>query len=67
MTEISVNDLDHLRFSAKRLERYSQRAREHIWTGNRSDLVNALADLAETSEIARRLYTKLQDVLHTEG
>jgi hypothetical protein len=67
MTKIRVNDLDHLRFSAKRLERYSQGAREHIWTGNRSDLMNALADLAEPTEIARRPYTKLQDLLHTEG
>jgi len=48
-------DLEQLRSTAKRLERYARRARERIWTGNRDDLINALSDVAEAGEIARRL------------
>jgi hypothetical protein len=45
---------------AKRLERYSKRVRELIWSGDRSHLIDALADLAEAAEIARRLHSQLR-------
>jgi hypothetical protein len=46
--------------SAKRLERYSRRVKENIWRGDHSSLIVALADRAETAEIARRLWFAIQ-------
>jgi hypothetical protein len=54
------NDLEHLRRTAKRLERYACRVREKVWSGDREDLVTALADTAEAGEIARRLCLQIQ-------
>lgn len=59
------NKLDSLRSTAKRLERYARRVREKIWTGDRDDILSVLADLAETGEIARRLYSLLQHHIST--
>jgi hypothetical protein len=56
---MTTTDLDHLRASAKRLERYAKRVREKLWLGDPRDMSYALADCAETAEIARRLYNKL--------
>jgi hypothetical protein len=68
MTKIRVNDLDYLRSSAKRLERYARRAREHLSSENQSDLADALPDLAETAEIRLAAsYAQLKDVLTPEG
>jgi len=53
-------DLEQLRSTAKHHERYARLSRERIWTGNRDDLINALSDVAEAGEIARRLYAFLQ-------
>jgi hypothetical protein len=53
-----------LRVSAKRLERYSYRVKEKIWLGTRDDLVSALAEVAETGEIARRLYSAVQEAIN---
>jgi hypothetical protein len=58
-------DLEHLRSTAKRLERYARRVREKIWLGNRDDLLSALADVAETGEIARRFYSLLERYVST--
>jgi hypothetical protein len=53
-------DLEQLRHTAKRLECYAVKVREKVWSGNRDDLLIALADVAETGEIARRFYSLLQ-------
>src|SRR5260221_10684264 len=58
------NDLEQLRRTAKRLERYAQRVREKLWTRDRTKAIDALADTAETGESARRLYRQLQPSLH---
>jgi hypothetical protein len=58
-----MSDLEHLRIAAKRLERYAQRAREKLWHGERNDLIRALPYIAETGEIARRLYKALEQLL----
>jgi len=55
-----VTDLEHLRWTAKRLEYYASRVREKIWAGNREDLLDALADTAEAGEIARRLWLAIE-------
>jgi hypothetical protein len=52
-----TDDLEQLKRTAKRLERYAQRLGEKIWQGN---LIDALADTAEAGEISRRLYLQLQ-------
>jgi hypothetical protein len=38
----------------KRLERYAVRVREKLWQGDTRDTTYALADFAETGEIARQ-------------
>jgi hypothetical protein len=43
-----------------RLERYCRRVRNSIQKGGRTDLIQALADCAETAEIARRLYSCIE-------
>lgn len=53
-------DLELSRKTAKRLERYAVQSREKIW---KQDFIGALADLAETGEIARRLYLQVQNFL----
>jgi hypothetical protein len=55
---------DQLRTYAKRLERYAVRSRESLWKGRYSD---ALPNLAETAEIARRLYSMIQQQLITSA
>ena len=55
-----MDDFHQLRVQAKRLERYAIRTKDKIWKGDRNDLIDALADAAETGEIARRLYHQLQ-------
>ena len=61
------DNLPQLRARAERLERYTRRVREALQSADRRQMFNALADIAETSEIARRLYARLKDVLHTQG
>jgi hypothetical protein len=58
-----MSDLAHIQTTAKRLERYAQRSREKLWQGKRDDLIRAMADVAETGEIARRLYKALEQLL----
>ena len=62
-----MTDLEHLRHTAKRLERYARRVREKIWTGNRDDLLNALADIAEAGEISRRIYSLIEQHISTSA
>ena len=56
-------EFQHLRRSAKRLERYYCRIKENIWRGDRSSLITALAATAEAAEIARRLWLAIQQQL----
>jgi hypothetical protein len=53
----------NIRYNAKRLERISHRIKEKIWAGDRASLIEALAEVAETSEIARRLWLAIQQQL----
>jgi hypothetical protein len=53
-------ELQHLRVTAKRLERYALRVRENIWLGDRASLIRALSDTAEAAEITRRLWLAIQ-------
>jgi hypothetical protein len=53
-----------IRLYAKRLETRSRRVKDAIWTGDRRQLLNTLADIAETGEIARRLYSQLQQSIN---
>jgi hypothetical protein len=46
-----------------RLERYCRRAKNAVWEGEREDLINAMADVAEAAEISRRLWQQLKDYL----
>jgi hypothetical protein len=57
------SDLHAVRVAAKRLERYSRKVKDEIWCGDRRKLIDALADVAEASEIARRLYDALAKVI----
>jgi hypothetical protein len=61
-----VSSLHQIRVRVVRLERYYRRVKDKIWTGNRADLIQALADIAELGEIARRLYDHLRDYLKEE-
>jgi hypothetical protein len=56
-------DLHSVRVAAKRLERYSRKVKDGIWIGDRRKLIDAMADVAEAGEIARRLYTALEKVI----
>jgi hypothetical protein len=56
-------DLHSVRVAAKRLERYSHKVKDEIWCGDRRKLFDALADVAEAGEIARRLYIALAKVI----
>lgn len=51
--------LRRLRLAAERLERYSLRVQNALATGDRDQLYQALADVAEAHEIARRLSDSL--------
>jgi hypothetical protein len=53
-----------LRFAAKRVERYAPRVKAKIWT---ADLIGALSDIAETGEIARRLYGSIQSRINSSS
>ena len=55
--------LRRLRLAAARLERYSLQVKDAMATGDRDRLVQALADVAEAHEIARRLSKALVDFL----
>jgi hypothetical protein len=52
--------MEDIRAQTIRLMRYCQRTKEKIWAGTRRDLFNALPDIAEVHEIARRLYNRLE-------
>jgi hypothetical protein len=54
------SNLPQIRMQAVRLERYCRRVRDGIRKGARDDFIQALADCAETAEIARRLYVLIQ-------
>jgi hypothetical protein len=59
-----MSDPLHLaRVAAKRLETYSRRTKDKIWSGQRADFINALADVAEVNEISRRLYGHLENLI----
>lgn len=51
--------LRRLRLAAQRLEHYSLRVQKAMATGDRDGLAQALADVAEAHEIARRLSDSL--------
>ena len=55
--------LRRLRVAAVRLERYSVRVQNALAQGDRQQLYDALADVAEAHEIARRLSKALVDFL----
>ena len=44
--------VEQLRNTAKRLERYAVKVRGNLWSGDRDQAIRALADVAETAEIA---------------
>jgi hypothetical protein len=58
-----LNSLHQIRVQTLRLERYSRRVKDRIWTGDRTDLIQAMADVAEAAEISRRLWQQLSDNL----
>jgi len=59
-----MSDPLHLaRVAAKRLETYSRRSKDKIWSGQRDKFIDAMADVAEAGEIARRLYGYLEKVI----
>lgn len=49
--------------AAQRLVRYAGQVQAHLKTLDRRQHMDALADLAETSEIARRLYNAVSESL----
>jgi hypothetical protein len=53
-------DLHTIRVYSKRLERYSHRVTDKVLRGGERDLIAAMNDAAEASEISRRLYNQLQ-------
>jgi hypothetical protein len=53
-------DLQSVRAAVIRIERYTRRAKGKVWSGERRELVNAMADVAEVGEISRRLYKLLE-------
>ena len=57
-------ELEQIRRAAKRLERRSTQCREKLWKG---DYIGALADLAETGEIGRRLYNATTVILRAKS
>ena len=59
--------LQQIHREAIRLERYCHRVRAGIQKGARTDLLQALPDCSETGEIARRLYSRLQQHLATSA
>jgi hypothetical protein len=62
---LSEMDTSQIRPQAVRLTRYCRRVKDKIFAGNRQDLIEALADCAETAEIARRLYQLIEQQLTT--
>jgi hypothetical protein len=57
-----MNRADILRM-ALRLNLYANRAGEHLKSLSRQEHIDALADLAETQELARRLYRAVAESL----
>jgi hypothetical protein len=55
--------MHQIRTQTIRLERYCRRAKDKIWAAERDDLLAAMADVAEAGEIARRLYSHIQQYL----
>jgi hypothetical protein len=55
--------LDQIQAQADRLLLYAQRATDKIKLCKRSSLLDAMPDLAETGEIARRLYKAVEELL----
>jgi hypothetical protein len=55
--------LHQIRVQTVRLERYCRRVKDGVWAGNRQDLIQALADSAEATEIARRLWLGIKEHL----
>jgi hypothetical protein len=53
-----------IRVTVLRLERYLHRAKDKIWSGDRQALIDALAEIAEAGEIARRLCLMIQKQLY---
>lgn len=63
-SEVMGADLHAAKVAAVRLQRYSRKVKDGIWIGDRRKLIDALADVAEAGEIARRLYDALQKVIN---
>jgi len=61
-----MSSIHQLRQSVTRLQRYCQRAKDKIRSASRDDLVGAMADVAETGEISRRLYSQLETLIKTK-
>jgi hypothetical protein len=60
-----MSSFHEIRVQALRLERYCWRSKNKIWRGDRRDLIDAMADVAEAGEIARRLYLAIQKHVST--
>jgi len=60
-----MNKRIQLLIQAKRLIAYAQRVEKALQSLDSRDHQNALADVAEAGEIARRLYLAIQDYLKT--
>ena len=61
-----MDSLSLVRSNVIRLERYCRRAKDKIWAGDRRSLINAMADVAEVAEIARRLRNYLVEHLQQQ-
>ena len=61
-----MDSLRQVRVQVVRLERYCQRTKDRVWSGNYRDLCNALADCAEAAEIARRLYLLIETAVQQQ-
>ena len=55
-----MDSLHQIRISVVRLERYCRRAKDKIRSGKSDDFFGAMAGVAEIHEIARRLYSLIQ-------
>ena len=60
-------DIESVRVAVIRLQRYTRRVKDKVWSGERRKLVDAMADIAEVGEICRRLYKRLEDEQRATG
>jgi hypothetical protein len=58
---------NRIEIQAERLTLYAQRAKDKLATGERSNLIDGMADVAEVGEITRRLYIALEQLIKMRG